>query len=187
VRLLLGKSNSVATEGLNTTMRRGDMPKSQISILVAEDFEPFRQFVCAIFCTIPGLEVICETLDGVEAVEKAKALQPDIVLLDIGLQRLNGIEAARHITRVAPATKILFLSQESSVEMVQAAIEAGGHGYVVKTEAEKELATALDTILRGEQFLGTRYSNSLFARTSESDASSRRRPVSTLRAGSKIV
>jgi hypothetical protein len=62
-------------------------------------------------------------------------LQPDIVLLDIGLPNLNGIEAAWHITRVAPAAKILFLSQESSAEIVQAAIEAGGHGYVVKTDA----------------------------------------------------
>src|SRR5438105_4111612 len=160
-------------------MRRGDMPKSQVSILVAEDFEPFRQFVCAILCAIPGLDVICETSDGVEAVEKAKALQPDIALLDIGLLTLNGVEAARHITRVAPATKILFLSQESSVEIVQAAIEAGGHGYVVKTEAEKELGTALDTILRGEQFLGTRYSNAPFVRISSS--------VSIVQGGPKVA
>lgn len=163
------------------------MSKFRVSILVAEDFEPFRQFVCATFCGVPGLDVICEVSDGVAAVQKAEALQPNVVLLDIGLPSLNGIEAARHIARVAPAAKILFLSQESSAEIVQAAIEAGGHGYVVKTDAGKELVTAVDCILRGERFIGSRFWNIPLGNPLESASGRPPRPVCSFPVRTKIV
>jgi DNA-binding NarL/FixJ family response regulator len=184
---LFGKSNSLVREGLNQGNGGGnDMPQFRVSILIAEDFEPFRQFVCAIFWGTPGLEVVFETSDGAEAVQKACALRPDIAVLDIGLPSLNGIEAARRISQLAPATKILFLSQESSAEIVQAAIEAGGHGYVVKTEAEKELLTAIDTILSGERFPGARYLNAPFAWTQSREGSSPS-PGFATRARTKVV
>jgi CheY-like chemotaxis protein len=98
----------------------------------------------------PELQVICEVADGLEAVEKAGDLQPELVLLDIGLPRLNGIEAARQIHRLCPCSKILFVSQESSADIVQAALETGAVGYVVKADAGLELIAALDAVLRGE-------------------------------------
>jgi len=79
-----------------------------------EDFEPWRRFISLMVEQEPQLRIICEVSDGLEAVLKAKELQPDLILLDIGLPRLNGIDAARQIHRSSPKSKILFLSQESS-------------------------------------------------------------------------
>jgi CheY-like chemotaxis protein len=103
--------------------------------------------------TRPDLRVICEVADGLEAVEKGGELQPELILLDIGLPRLNGIEAARQIRKLCPKSKILFVSQESSADMVQAALEAGADGYVVKADAGRELIAALDAVLRGQTYL----------------------------------
>jgi len=101
----------------------------------------------------PELKVICEVADGLEAVEKARDLQPELVLLDIGLPGLNGIEAARQIRGLSPLSKILFMSQESSADIVQAALETGAVGYVVKADAGLELNAALDSVLRGEMYV----------------------------------
>jgi DNA-binding NarL/FixJ family response regulator len=88
------------------------MPARSIRVLVAEDYAPFRRFLASIIQSGPGLQIICEVEDGLEAVQKAGALQPEVVLLDIGLPRLNGIEAARQIRNLSPKSKILFVSQE---------------------------------------------------------------------------
>jgi CheY-like chemotaxis protein len=101
------------------------------------------------------LQVICKVADGLEAVQKAQELQPDLIVLDIGLPRLNGIEAARRIRKLSPESKILFLSQESSADAVQAALVLGAQGYVVKAHAGSELLTAVEAVLRGEQFVGS--------------------------------
>ena len=101
----------------------------------------------------PELQVICEVADGLEAVEKAGDLKPELVLLDIGLPRLNGIEAARQIRSISPDSKILFVSQESSADVVQVALEIGAVGYVVKADAGLELIAALDAVLRGETYV----------------------------------
>src|SRR5206468_8573088 len=99
------------------------------------------------------LQIICEVEDGPEAVRQAGALQPQVVLLDIGLPRLNGIEAARQIRNISPKSKILFVSQESSADIVQAALETGAKGYVVKRDAGRELIPALDAVLRGQTYV----------------------------------
>jgi len=101
----------------------------------------------------PGLQIICEVEDGLEAVQKAGALQPEVVLLDIGLPRLNGIETARQIRDLSPKSKILFVSQESSADIVQAALETGAKGYVVKADAGRELIPALEAVLRGQTYV----------------------------------
>jgi DNA-binding NarL/FixJ family response regulator len=124
-----------------------------IRALVAEDFPAFRQFLASTIQNSPDLQVICEVADGQEAVEKAWELQPELVLLDIGLPRLNGIEAARQIRNLSPQSKILFVSQESSVDMVQAALETGAQGYVLKADAGCELMAAFDAVLRGQTFV----------------------------------
>jgi CheY-like chemotaxis protein len=102
----------------------------------------------------PQLQIVGEASDGVEAVQKAEELQPDLVLLDIGLPKLNGIEAGRRIFALSPHSKILFISQETSIEVVHQALAVGGRGYLPKTDAASELLTAINAVLRGEIFIG---------------------------------
>ena len=129
------------------------MPVRTIRVLVAEDYQPFRRFLASTIQNRSELQIICEVEDGSEAVQKAEALQPELVLLDIGLPRLNGIEAARQIRKLSPNSKILFVSQESSTDIVQAALDAGAGGYVAKADAGRELVAALDAVLRGQTFV----------------------------------
>jgi DNA-binding NarL/FixJ family response regulator len=126
---------------------------SSVRILVVEDYEPFQRFICSTLGKCPELQVICSASDGLEAVQKAEDLQPDLILLDIGLLGLNGIEAARRIRKVSPNSKILFLSQESSADVVQAALNLGALGYVVKARAESELLTAVEAVRKGMRFV----------------------------------
>jgi DNA-binding NarL/FixJ family response regulator len=124
---------------------------------VVEDSEPFRRFICSTLRKRPELQIVGEVSDGLEAVQKAEELQPDLILLDIGLPRLNGIEAAQRIRRLSPKSKILFVSQESSADVVQRVLSLGACGYVVKTDAGGELLAAVDAVLRDEQFVGSRF------------------------------
>ena len=98
------------------------------------------------------MRVVYEASSGLQAVEKAQELKPDLILMDIGLPDFNGIEAARRIRKFAPESKIIFLTQESSPEVVQAAIGLGASGYVLKSAAETDLVTAVETVIRGEKF-----------------------------------
>ena len=126
---------------------------SSVRVLVVDDFEPFRRFVCSTLAQSPGLQVVGEGSDGLEAVQKTEELKPDLVILDIGLPRLNGIEAARQIHRLTPESRIIFLSQESSPDVVQVALNLGAWGYVMKTRAGSDLLAAVDTILGGKRFV----------------------------------
>jgi DNA-binding NarL/FixJ family response regulator len=129
------------------------MQSSSIRVLVVEDFEPFRKLMCSILDQRPNLQVISEASDGQEAVHKAEELKPDLILLDIGLPTLNGIEAARQIGKVSPESKIIFVTQESSPEVVQAALSLGAWGYVVKARAAGDLLVAIEAVLEGKQFV----------------------------------
>jgi len=100
--------------------------------------------------------------DGLEAIQKAKELGPDLVLLDIGLPTLNGIEAARQIRRLVPKSKIIFVSQNSSVEVLQEAFSLGARGYVVKTMAAVDLLAALDAVVEGRRFVSVGLSDENF-------------------------
>jgi len=100
------------------------------------------------------LQVICEASDGLEALHRAEELKPDLILLDIGLPTLNGIEAARQIRQLCPESKIIFVSQESDADIVQEALGLGALGYVVKTMAEGELLTAIKAVGGGRLFVG---------------------------------
>jgi DNA-binding NarL/FixJ family response regulator len=126
---------------------------SSISVLVVEDFAAFRQFVTATLASMSGLHVIGEASDGLEAVQKAQELQPDLILLDIGLPSLNGIEAARRIRKIAPCSKIIFVTQESSADVVQATVDLGTLGYVVKANAGRDLVAAIEAVLLGNTFI----------------------------------
>ena len=126
---------------------------SSVRVLVVEDFAPFSQFIRSTLAEKPEVQVIGEVADGLEAVQKAELLQPDLVLLDIGLPTLNGIEAARQIRTLAPESKIVFVSQESSSEVVQEALNVGVWGYVVKTRVASDLLAAVDAVLEGRHFV----------------------------------
>src|SRR5450631_1484952 len=128
------------------------MSPSIIRVLVVEDYEPFRRFVRSTLAERPALQIVGEVADGLEAVLKAEELKPDLILLDIGLPSLNGMEAARLIAKLTPESKIVFLSQESSPEVIQAALNLGAWGYVVKVRAGSDLLAAVDAVLQGKQF-----------------------------------
>jgi DNA-binding NarL/FixJ family response regulator len=127
-----------------------------------EDFEPFRRFIASTLQERPELHILCEVSDGLEAVQKAQELQPDLIVLDIGLPTVTGIEAARRIRKLSPESKILFLSQESSADVVQEALGLGGLGYVVKAHAGSELLPAVEAVLQGKQFVSSGLSGHWF-------------------------
>jgi DNA-binding NarL/FixJ family response regulator len=131
----------------------GDRSGSSVRVLVVDDYEPFRQFVCSKLEQRPDLQVVSQASDGLEAVQKAEELRPHLIVLDIGLPTLNGIEAARRIRKVSPESKILFLTQESSADVVQEALSLGALGYVVKAHAGSELLAAVEAICKGRQFV----------------------------------
>ena len=124
-----------------------------VRILVVDDHEPFRRFACATLEPRPELRVIGEAADGMQAVQKAEELQPDLILLDIGLPTLNGIEAAHRISRLVPAAKILFVSQENDTDVIAAALSNGAKGYLRKQNAGSELLTAVEAVLQGDRFV----------------------------------
>jgi len=117
-----------------------------------EDFEPYRKFVASLLEQRPDLRVVGGVSDGLQAVETAQELQPDLILMDIGLPGINGIEAARRIRRLVPNAKIIFLTQESAPEVIQEARSLGASGYVLKIQAEADLLMAVDAVLHGRQF-----------------------------------
>lgn len=128
---------------------------STIRVLVVDDFQAWRQFVCSTLQKNPELQVVGEASDGLEAVHKAKELQPDLIVLDLGLPTLNGIEAARQILKLTPESKILFLTQESYADVIQAALNSGAQGYVLKARAAIDLLPAVKAVLEGRQFVSS--------------------------------
>jgi DNA-binding NarL/FixJ family response regulator len=145
---------------------------------VIEDSEPFRKFICLMLLKRPELEIVGEVADGLEGVQKAEELDPDLIVLDIGLPSLNGLEAARRIRKVSSKSKILFVSQESSADVVQEALDTGAQGYIVKADAG-ELLQAIDAVLRGERFVGTRFAGHIFVGPSHAGASQEHQGVSS--------
>jgi len=129
------------------------MPKSPIRILVVDDYEPWRRFGASTIQKKPQFQIVGEAADGLEAVQKAQQLQPDLVLLDIGLPLLNGIEAARKIRELSPDSKIIFLSENRSSDIAETALATGASGYVVKSDAGSQLLPAIAAVLRGKRFL----------------------------------
>jgi DNA-binding NarL/FixJ family response regulator len=134
------------------------METSTVRVLVVEDYEPFRRFVCSTLGKRPEVQLVGEVSDGLEAVQKAEEQQPDLILLDIGLPSLNGIEAARRIRKVSPESKIIFVSQELSADVVQEAFSLGALGYVVKAHAANELLVAVEAVSQGRQFVSEKLS-----------------------------
>src|SRR6266576_2415993 len=131
------------------------MAKRPIRVFVVDDYEPFRRFVTSTVGEQPELQTIGEASDGLEAVRKAQELQPDLILLDIGLPTLNGIEAARQIRERTPKSKILIVSENRSQDIVHEVLRRGAAGYVVKSDVATELLPAVEAVLKGKQFVST--------------------------------
>ena len=126
-----------------------------VRVLVVEDFAPFRRFVCAKLEENPALQVICEVSDGLEAVRKAEELQPDLILLDVGLPTLNGIDAARQIHKLASHRNTLRESRIFSRHSAGSP-QFGALGYVVKTRVAIDLLPAIEAVRQGRQFVSGR-------------------------------
>ena len=139
--------------GYNYDKCRNLVSESSIRVLVVDDYEPWRRFACTTLLKQPELHVIGEVSDGLEAVQQAKELQPDLILLDIGLPTLNGIEAARRIREVSPNSKILFVSENRSQDIAREALSTGAGGYVVKSDAGSELLLAIRAVLKGQRLV----------------------------------
>ncbi|HYA96142.1 MAG TPA: response regulator transcription factor [Terriglobales bacterium] len=129
------------------------MPVTRFRILVVDDFAPWRHSVRSMLQGHLELELVGEVADGLEAVQKAEELHPDLILLDIGLPHLNGIEAARQIRQSAPDTAILFLTMNSDADLVRAALDTSAKGYVLKADAGSELWPAIEAVLQGKHYV----------------------------------
>jgi DNA-binding NarL/FixJ family response regulator len=132
-----------------------------VRVIVVEDHEIWRHFFSTALQKEPELRVIAEVSDGLKAVQKVEELQPDLILLDIGLPTLNGIEAARRIRDVSPASKILFISENRSLDIVKEALRTGARGYISKSDAGSELMLAVKAVLEGKRFVSASLAHAL--------------------------
>jgi DNA-binding NarL/FixJ family response regulator len=146
---------------------------SSLRILISDDYAAWRHQIRLVLQARPEWQVISEASDGLEAVQKARDLKPEIILLDIGLPKLNGIEAARRIRQLSPNSKIIFLSQNNDLDIVRAALSTGVPGYVRKTDVKRELLPAVDAVLRGKQFVSSSLKGHEFTDTSVEKATHR--------------
>jgi DNA-binding NarL/FixJ family response regulator len=127
-----------------------------LRIMVADDHEVVRQGIRAVLLTQPDWQVCAEAGNGQEAVEKAASSKPDIVVLDIAMPVLNGLEAARQILSAHPGAKILVLSMHDSEQVVRQVVEAGAAGYILKSDAGRDLVNAIVALQRNKTFFSSR-------------------------------
>jgi DNA-binding NarL/FixJ family response regulator len=127
-----------------------------VTILIVDDFEQWRNAVRSMLAEDADLVVVGESSDGVDAVLKSAAIRPNLVLLDIHLPKLNGLDAARQIREVSPDTKILFLSSYHSVDVMREALKIGA-GFVVKADATRDLLPIVRAVVRNEPFVRFRF------------------------------
>jgi len=126
---------------------------SPIRVLVVDDHEIARRGIRSVLSSDTSLDVVWEAADGEEAVKRAAEFHPSIILLDITLPRMNGIQAARRIRMVSPESRIIFLSQHDSIQIARDALSVGAQGYVVKSDAGLDLLTAIQVVYEGRQFI----------------------------------
>ena len=125
---------------------------NSVRILIADDHELFRRGLAAELTQVPGWVVAGEAANGRDAVELAAALKPDLVVLDLTMPELNGLEAARKIISVNPAARVLILTAHESEQLVREVLSAGAQGYVLKSDAGRILIAALQALLDGRSF-----------------------------------
>jgi DNA-binding NarL/FixJ family response regulator len=128
------------------------LEQPRFCILVADDFEPWRIYACSELRKCDGAYSVQQAADGLETVQKAQELQPDLILLDISLPKMHGIDAARQIRSKCPKSKMLFVSENRSLDIVREALSTGARGYVVKSDGS-ELLAAVDAVRQGRFFV----------------------------------
>jgi DNA-binding NarL/FixJ family response regulator len=143
-----------------------------IRVFVADDYEPWCRFVSSALQKQPQLQLVGEASDGVEAVQKAQELKADIILVDVNLPKLNGFKVAYRILEHLPQSKIILVSADRSFDIAAEALRMGAYGYLVKSDAGRELVRALEAVLEGNQYVSSgvvgRVSRTLTRATSES-------------------
>jgi DNA-binding NarL/FixJ family response regulator len=142
-----------------------------IRVLLVDDRTDWRKKIRWLLQERPELQIIFEASDGIEAVQKARELKPDLILVDIGLPKLNGIEAVRQIGQHSPNSKIVFVSMETSADIVRAALSVGARGYVYKAGVQSDLLPAIDAVLRGMHFVPSILRSRMSTNTTKAKAS----------------
>jgi len=146
--------------------------KRSARVLLVDDYSPFLEFLSTSIRQMSDLEIVGEATEGMEAVQKAQDLHPDLILLDIGLPRLNGIEAVRLIRKVSQDSKILMVSTQCSLDVVREALRSGASGCLVKSDIVSELRIAIETALDGRRFISTSVEGANLIETAEPNGSS---------------
>jgi DNA-binding NarL/FixJ family response regulator len=141
------------TFGVRVSVRGTEVERTPVRLLLVDDHEAWRHHIRAILEHESGLRVVGEASDGLDAVQSARELQPDLVCLDIGFPGQNGLEAAKQIQKVFPNSKILFVSENRSSDIAEAALRTGASGYVLKSNAGSALLPTLRAALRDRESL----------------------------------
>ncbi|HJS50790.1 MAG TPA: response regulator transcription factor [Pyrinomonadaceae bacterium] len=130
-----------------------------IRILLADDHDLMRQGIRSMLELHPNLEVCAEAKDGIEAAEMALEHRPDVVILDVTMPKMNGLEASRRITKLLPETQVLIFTIHDSDDMIRETLDAGAHGYVLKSEAPTHLAAAVEAVAQRDLYFSSGVSN----------------------------
>lgn len=138
---------------VNSKLEKTISEQSFVRILVVEDFADWRSYISEKLRDIPRLTVIHFAVDGLEAVRKAAELKPDLILMDIGLPSLSGIEASRKIRTLVPESKVIFVTAETSASVAEEALSLGAAGYVLKTAVDSDLLQAIEAVMSGRRFV----------------------------------
>lgn len=125
----------------------------KIKVLLVDDHQLFREGIATLLFSAENIEVIAQAEDGADAIEKVKYYKPDVVLLDIAMPRMNGIEAAKKIKILNPAVKVITLSMHSDKQYVKGVLEAGADGYLLKNCTYRQLTDAVQTVYEGKKYL----------------------------------
>ncbi len=135
----------------------------KLRILLADDHEIVRRGLCALLQNHEGWEVCGEATDGREAVEKAKQLRPDVVILDVGMPNLNGLDATRQLMQYDPNFKVIVLTITDSDQVIREALDAGARGFVLKSDAARDLVSAVEALQRKRMFFTPRVNDLVLA------------------------
>lgn len=130
-----------------------------LRVLVADDHEIVRRGLCSLIKEHPGWEVAAEAVDGREAVEKTRELKPDVTVMDISMPAMNGLEATRQIVKDHPETKVLVLTMHESDPLIRDVLDAGARGFLLKTDAGRDLVSALEALRRNKTFFTSKVAN----------------------------
>jgi DNA-binding NarL/FixJ family response regulator len=135
----------------------------KLRILIADDHEVVRRGLCALLQAREGWEICAEAKDGREAVEKAAQLKPDVVILDVGMPNLNGLVATRQLTQHDPHCKVIVLTITDSDQVIREALDAGARGFVLKSDAARDLVSAVEALQRNRMFFTPRVNDMVLA------------------------